>query len=187
MYPQGVPTESMCRHTRRQYVSAVTDSGSVHCWCWRCGVRERNVSPRHGSCRLRRRRRRRRRITIRLRVRNGWVFDGHFFGFFWHEKGTRGRSLCSLSKRAAKPRDLSWGNCSTRLGMIPEREYGMGMTDPGFHYPHCGTAYHVRTETAPYDPDNHSANCDDCGKVMATWFTNVRAVYSKRNRQPVSK
>lgn len=50
----------------------------------------------------------------------------------------------------------------------------------GFYCPHCGTAYHVRTETALYDPEDNTAQCEDCGKIMATWFSNVRPVYSKR-------
>ena len=52
----------------------------------------------------------------------------------------------------------------------------------GFHCPHCGTAYHVRTDTLPFDPENNTAKCDDCGGVMATWHTKVRPIFTKRGK-----
>ena len=61
---------------------------------------------------------------------------------------------------------------------------GKDVRRAGFYCQQCGTAYHVRTETAPYNPADNTARCEDCGKVMATWFSNVRPVYSKRERQP---
>ena len=49
-----------------------------------------------------------------------------------------------------------------------------------FQCPHCGTQYDVKTERAPYDPNDHSAQCEDCGRVMSSWYMDVRPIYTKR-------
>lgn len=51
---------------------------------------------------------------------------------------------------------------------------------PGFYCPHCDTAYNVVTTTAPFDPSDDKATCDDRDGVMAMWTTEVRPVFTKR-------
>ena len=53
------------------------------------------------------------------------------------------------------------------------------MPESNFQCPHCGTLYHVKTEPAQFDPDDHSAKCEVCKNIMASWYTNVRYVYTR--------
>ena len=62
-----------------------------------------------------------------------------------------------------------------------EDGYGciLGDVNPYFSCPHCTAEYDVVTEEAPYNVLEHTAECDNCGKVMAVWYTNTRPVYTR--------